>query len=379
MRFIHTADWHLGRIFHGMHLTDDQAYILENLELILKEEKPDAYIISGDIYDRSVPPPEAVELLNSHLEKVIDHLKIPVIMIAGNHDGAERLDFGSSMMKGAGLHINGVFRGDMAPVIFEDKHGPVFFHPIPYADPERMRPALNYDEPLTHNSGLALYTEKVRAFVPEGMRSVSIAHAFVNGGSSCESERPLTIGGAGAVNVSAFSGFCYTALGHLHEPQNISSTIRYSGSLMKYSISEYNHRKSVTIVEIDRAGNAKTGEIPLVPRRDLRILKGTLREIINNDDTLSREDYIAVQLTDREAVYDAMNRLRSVYPNIIHLERTGFSHSEEEFPGSKGISLSDRDLFSSFYLSVTGSEPGEREKGIISSVLEERIKSEGII
>lgn len=376
MRFIHTADWHLGRIFHGMHLTDDQAYILESLELLLKEEKPDTYIISGDIYDRSVPPPEAVELLSSHLERVTRDLKIPVIMIAGNHDGAERLDFCSGMMRGAGLHITGLFRGDVTPVILEDEHGPVYFYPIPYADPERMKPALDTDENLTHNSGITHYTDMIRGVLPAGIRSVAVAHAFVSGGACSESERPLSIGGAGAVNSSAFSGFCYTALGHLHAPQNISETIRYSGSLMKYSISEADHLKSVTVVEINSNGEVKTDTATLTPRRDLRIVKGKLRDILEGNDPLNKEDYVAVQLTDREAVYDAMSRLRNVYPNIIHLERTDFSPAGERSPGCTGLKHSDMELFSSFYLNVTGSKPDERELGLITSVLEERAKTE---
>ena len=375
MRFIHTADWHLGRIFHGMHLTDDQSYILENLELLLKDEKPDAYIISGDIYDRSVPPPEAVELLSSHLGRVTRDLKIPVIMIAGNHDGAERLDFCSAMMSGAGLYISGIIRGTIAPVVLTDEHGDVHFYPIPYADPERMKPALESEETLTHNTGITLYTDMIRASLPVNARCVAVAHAFVNGGSSSESERPLSIGGAGAVSASAFSGFCYTALGHLHAPQNISDRIRYSGSLMKYSISEAEHCKSAAIVEIDRDGSVKSSTFALTPRRDLRIVKGTLKEILEADDPLNRDDYVAVKLTDRDAVYDAMNRLRGIYPNIIHLERTEFNNSGNDLPGCTGLRHSDMDLFSSFYLNVTGNEADEKELGIISRVLEERVKA----
>jgi len=376
MRFIHTADWHLGRIFHGMHLTDDQSYILANLELLLKDEKPDAYIISGDIYDRSVPPPESVKLLSSHLDYVVRGLKIPVIMIAGNHDGAERLDFCSNMMKGSGLNISGIFSGAVAPVILEDEHGPVYFYPVPYADPERMKPALQADEVVSHNSCITFYTDMILAAKPSGVRSVAVAHAFVSGGTSSESERPLSIGGAGVVGASAFSGFCYTALGHLHAPQNISDTIRYSGSLMKYSLSEESHNKSVTLVEIDRTGNVKTGEIALIPRRDLRIVEGSFKEILGADDPLNREDYVAVKLTDREAVYDVMNRLRSVYPNIIHLERTEFSTSGELAVGRAGLKHSDMDLFTSFYLNVTGNEPDENEMAIVGSILEERVKAE---
>lgn len=377
MRFIHTADWHLGRIFHGMHLTEDQGYILESLELLLKEEKADAFIISGDIYDRSVPPPEAVELLDRHLERVIRDLKIPVIMIAGNHDGAERLDFCSAMMKGAGLYIRGIFRGGFEPVILHDEDGPVYFCPIPYADPERMRPALGSDESLTHNAGISIYTDVIRSSIPAGCRSVAVAHAFVNGGTSSESERPLSIGGAGAVAQSAFSGFSYTALGHLHAPQEISATVRYSGSLMKYSISEADHRKSVSMVEIDGAGGIKVEAIPLSPRRDLRVVTGTLKEILAGDDPMSREDYVAVRLTDRDAVFDAMNRLRHVYPNIIHLERTGYAPQTEERTAGRGLRHTDMELFASFYRSVTGEDAGERELAVMGSVLDERERGTG--
>lgn len=373
MRFIHTADWHLGRIFHGMHFTSDQAYLLQSLELLLKEVKPHAYVISGDIYDRSVPPPEAVELLSSHLERVTRDLGIPVIMIAGNHDGAERLNFCSGMMSLSGLHISGIFRSSITPVIINDEHGPVYFYPIPYADPERMRPILGAEDPVTHNSGLTLCTGAIRGALPDGVRSVAVAHAFVAGGDSSESERPLSIGGAGAVAPSVFSGFSYTALGHLHGPQSISGTVRYSGSLMKYSISESEHNKSVTLVEIDSWGGVTAEALPVPPRHDLRIVEGTLKEILAGRDPLSREDYVAVKLTDREAVFDAMNRLREVYPNIIHLERVEFKKCPGDLRGVTGLKHSDIELFSSFYKNVTGEDPQEDQLGIIRGVLAENM------
>ncbi len=376
MRFIHTADWHLGRIFHGMHLTDDQGYILEQLELLLKDVRPDALVISGDIYDRSVPPPEAVELLGLHLERVTRDLKIPVIMIAGNHDGAERIDFCSGMMQSAGLHVRGIFRGDVSPVILTDEHGPVYFYPIPYADPERMKPALGAEDNISHNDGISICTEMIHASRPAGVRCVAVAHAFVNGGRTSESERPLSIGGAGAVSAAAFSGFSYTALGHLHAPQEINNAVRYSGSLMKYSISEADHNKSVTMVDIDRDGTVKSSEINLTPKRDLRIVTGTLKEILSGKDPLNSEDYVAVRLTDRDAVYDAMNRLREVYPNIIHLERTGFSPADTENRAASRRGESDMERFTLFYTCVTGEDPGDRELEIIGSVLDESIRSE---
>lgn len=376
MRFIHTADWHLGRIFHGMHLTDDQGYILEQLELLLKDVRPDALVISGDIYDRSVPPPEAVELLGSHLERVTRDLKVPVIMIAGNHDGAERIDFCSGMMESSGLHVRGIFRGDVSPVILTDEHGPVYFYPIPYADPERMKPALGAEDNISHNDGISICTEMIHASRPAGARCVAVAHAFVNGGRTSESERPLSIGGAGAVSAAAFSGFSYTALGHLHAPQKISDSISYAGSLMKYSISEADHNKSVTMVDIERDGTVKSCEIHLTPKRDLRIVTGTLKEILSGKNPMNREDYVAVRLTDKDAVYDAMNRLREIYPNIIHLERTAFSSEDTDSSNAARRSESDMDLFTSFYISVTGEEPEPDELELIGSVLNESIRVE---
>ncbi len=377
MRFIHTADWHLGRIFHGMHLTEDQSRILAGIELLLGDEKPDAYVISGDIYDRAVPPTEAVELLSSHLEKVTRDLKVPVIIIAGNHDGAERLDFCSGMMSGSGLHISGIFRSGIPPVVIEDSHGPVYFYPVPYADPERMKLTLGEENTVTHNSGIAICIERIRASHPSGKRAVAMAHAFVNGGSASDSERPLSVGGAGIVDSSLFSGFCYTALGHLHGAQSINGTVRYSGSIMKYSISEACHKKSVSLVEIDREGNSSVEEIPLSAKRDLRIVEGTLGEILKGNDPCSREDYVAVKLTDREAVYDAMNRLREVYPNIIHMERTGFSPSDEKPRGERKLMLSELELFSSFYSSVTEDELSPEQGAFMRDIIEDSLKEEG--
>ncbi len=376
MRFLHTADWHLGRIFHGMHLTGDQSYILETIEEIIKDEAIEAYIIAGDIYDRAVPPPEAVELLGQHLEIVAGELKIPVIMIAGNHDSAERLNFCSGIMRNSNLFIYGNPVAKTQEVILEDKHGPVRFFPFPYGDPERFRELYEVSESITHESAYRFMMESLNSLFPKKCREVAITHAFISGGQSSDSERPLVIGSAGNVSADLFNRFNYTALGHLHSPQSINSTLRYSGSIMKYSIAEANHSKSVSVVEINDTGDVKITEIPLRPKKDLRIITGSFKEIMERSDSGSREDYVVVRLTDVLGLYEPMNRLRERYPNIIHLERVNSSVAQNSVFSAGREKKDDLELFLQFYKVVTERDVAPAAMDVISDAIKSVVEAE---
>ena len=233
MRFIHTSDWHLGKVLHQHSLLEDQQHALEQLFQILVDQRPDALVIAGDVFDRSVPPADAVRVLDDFLARVSLDLALPVVMIAGNHDGAERLGFGARLMAERRLCIAGPMRSELPTLTLHDAHGPVVFFPLPYADPAAIQLTHPYDEPRTHQRATEALVAHALQQKPAGARSVCVAHAFVYGGSESESERPLTLGGTGLVDHTVFDGFDYVALGHLHRPQSVGrAAVRYCGSLL---------------------------------------------------------------------------------------------------------------------------------------------------
>ncbi len=380
MRFVHTADWHLGRLFHGVHLTDDQAYVLDELVRLAASEKADALIVAGDVYDRAVPPPEAVSLLDEVVSRLVLDLRIPVVIIAGNHDGPDRLAFGSRILAERGLHVLGTPTAPPAPIRFTDRHGVVEVFAAPFADPATYRSCLGRDDLHEHDAALGAWLELARRAVNPLARTVLVGHAFVRGGAESESERPLSVGGAGAVDVARLAGFAYVALGHLHRPQALceDGSIAYSGSLLKYSFSEEDHAKSVSVVEIDGRGHAKVEHVALAPRRDVRTLEGHLAELLQGrvadgrPVTGSREDYFRVRLLDAGPLLDPMGKLRAVYPNVLTLERP-----ELEGAGPAGAAsaahqhrkLGDLELFEAFVHEVAGAELASEERELLVDLL----------
>jgi DNA repair protein SbcD/Mre11 len=372
MKLIHTADWHLGRILFGLHLTADQDHVLNQFVDIVRETAPDAVIVAGDIYDRAVPPIDAVQLLNRVLSAIVDDLGVPMILIAGNHDSPERLAFGSALLKKKNLFISGPVETDPEPVILEDGHGPVAICPIPYAEPSRVRESLGDKTIVDHETALASQLARARSRLPEGCRSVAVAHAFVTGGEKTESERPLMIGGSGHVDASIFEGFHYTVLGHLHRPQStVGGKVRYSGSLLKYSFSEAGHSKSVDLVEIDRLGEATVKPISLTPRRDLRCISGLLDDLLaGGGEDPGSEDYLMVTIEDRGPRIDAMGKLRTVYPNVLHIVRDRAAEDDEPtLSAGERLDRSTEELFGAFFEEVTGNTLTEAEREEFFSAL----------
>ena len=324
MRFLHTADWHLGKLLHGVHLTDDQRVLLDQLINVAADAEPDLVIVAGDVYDRSVPPADAVKLLDDVLSRIVLDLGIPVVAIAGNHDSPDRLDFGSTLLQRQQLYVYSKLRADPGRLTLEDEHGPVHVVGLPYAEPSRARNVFEDPSIKTHDGVLAAQAKSARAALPDGDRSIAVGHVFTQGGELADSERPLAVGGAETVHTSRFDGFDYVALGHLHRRQKVRDPrIQYAGSLMKYSFNEVHHDKSAHLVEMDATGDCTIERVPLMPQRDLRRLEGPLSEILNGPAAdEDPEDYLWVTLTDEGPVVDAMSRIRAVYPNALHVERT---------------------------------------------------------
>lgn len=373
MRFIHTSDWHLGRLFHGVHLTEDQAYVLDEFVDLVRDSKVDAVVIAGDIYDRAVPPPEAVSLLDDVISRIAVGLKTPVLMIAGNHDSPERIAFGSRVLSQRKVHVVGTLTPEIDSVVLNDEDGPVYFYLIPYAEPAVVRERFDDDSALDHSAGMNVVMDRVRSVHPQGARSVAIAHAFVAGGEESESERPLSVGGSGSVDAKTFAGFNYVALGHLHRPQTAGAeNVTYSGSLMKYSFSESDHKKRVHIVELDSCGAAKVEAISLSPRRDVRRMEGTIGALLNGmSSSGNREDYLEITLLDKGAILDPIGKLRSVYPNLLHLRRPDLQGAcSSASAKADHRRVSDFDLFRSFFNEVTGDEILDEQAAAYKLVIE---------
>ncbi|ENY6469926.1 exonuclease SbcCD subunit D [Vibrio parahaemolyticus] len=373
MKFIHTSDWHLGRQFHNVSLLEDQQAVLEQLIQYIENNPVDAVIVAGDVYDRSVPPTIAIELLNRVVKRICGELNTPMILISGNHDGAERLGFGSEQMKRSGLHIISNFEDMLTPVVIETKAaGHVAFYGMPYNDPEQVR--YIYKEPVsTHDEAHKLLAEKITEQFQSEHRNILISHCFVDGAIESESERPLSIGGSDRVSHEHFLNFDYVALGHLHQPQEKGEEyIRYSGSLMKYSFGEQNQKKGFTLVEIGKDGFIGAEHIELTAPHEMRIVEGELEQILEWGKTDPKnEDYLLVRLMDKHAILNPMEKLRTVYPNVLHLEKPGMLIGVEQEMAQAKLARSEIDMFKDFFAEAQDSELSNEQEQAISNIIKQ--------
>ena len=321
MRLLHTSDWHLGRAFHRVGLLDAQAAVVDHLVSVVRSERVDAVVVAGDVYDRALPPVDAVALCDEALTR-LSAAGASVVVLAGNHDSAARLRFGSRLLERAGVHLRADPARAADPVLLADEHGPVAVYPVPYLDPVVAAGVVGAAE-RTHRSVLSTVLDAVRADLarrPAGTRSVVSAHAFVTGGAASESERDVGVGGLGDVPVGLFGGVDYVALGHLHGPQRLAHAVRYSGSPLPYSFSESSHRKCSWLVELGPRGLGHVEAVPVPQPRALALLEGTLPELLA-DPALSRHeaDLVSVTLHDAVRPDDAIRRLQSRFPGAVVL------------------------------------------------------------
>ncbi|BBP43264.1 exonuclease SbcCD subunit D [Thiosulfativibrio zosterae] len=369
LKIIHTADWHLGRVLHNQSLLADQAVVLEQILTYIKDHQVDALLVAGDIYDRSIPPAEAIKLLNGFINQLA-LINVPIIMITGNHDGAERLSFASQQLQAAGVHILGNLNQVTVPVVLQKADVTVKVYGIPYADPESVRDAFGcevkgYDEAHT------FLVEQVKAVYEHNANNLLMSHCFVDGCETSESEKTLSIGGSDRVSFEPMMDFNYVALGHLHSPQQRGADhIRYSGSLLKYSFSEHQQKKGVTLLEFDEKGLVKHQHLTLKPQKEVRVLEGLLEEVIAQGKTdPHKEDYIMVRLTDQTALLDPMGKLRVVYPNILHLEKTLLTQAMGKTPNRDALKRGAEHMIQDFFKQVTGHEMTPEQLTIIEATL----------
>lgn len=389
MRFLHTADWHLGRIFYGQYLTDDQAHVLENQFFsILKDEKIDGILLAGDVFDRAVPPIEAIELWDSIITRLAMDYKVPLFVVSGNHDGAERLEVGRSMLSRSGIHIWGSPHHALQPFEFEGVDGKVDICPMPFSEPRRVGDALGFVTPSLE-SGLNLHnydqmyqawSNHLRNQVPKGMRSIAISHAFVMGGDVGGSERTLSIGGSEQVSPQVFKDFHYIALGHLHGPQRMGADyIRYSGSPLKYSFDEHTQKKSFTIVDMNTKGQVDVSTIPVDAKRDVVILEGYFEDLLNNKELQAKhkDDYVQARLLDTMPIMDGMAKLRQVYHRCMTIDLVGrVATPMADMDEAVFKELNERELFNQFAETVWKEPLTEREQQYINSVWDRILKED---
>ena len=376
MRFIHTADWHLGKNLKGISLLDEQNFLLNGEFLKLADDwKPDAIIIAGDIYDRGVPPIDAVDLFDEIIFKLSEK-KIPLLCISGNHDNSSRLNFASRLLTQAKFFITTKITENPAPIILEDKFGEIYFSLIPYfpfAEFRETFSAENFDENFDINAANKFYIAQCRKKIPANKRSVAVAHLFASGGITSESERKFA-GGEENISAENFSAYNYTALGHLHKPQNMKKTnfvVRYSGSPLKYSFDEVKHDKGVTLVEIDGEGNVSYEHQKLSPKKDLKVVEGKVEELQNFSRT---EDYIFANLTDKKYVLNAVDKLRnSAFPNILGINFTNLERGSENFTHKDKFqnNASPLEDFAEFYKETVGEDLSAENKKIMQDFLTE--------
>ncbi len=373
MKLIHLSDLHLGKNVNGYSMLEDQRYILATILQVIEAEKPDGVIIAGDVYDKSVPSAEAVELLDDFLVK-LSRANTQVFVISGNHDSPERLAFGNRLIEASGIHLSPVYDGTVTPFVLQDEYGEVGIYMLPFIKPVHVRRYYPEEE-------ITSYTDALRAAIahmdidPE-RRNVLISHQFVTGAMRSDSEE-ISVGGSDNVDASVFEPFDYTALGHIHGPQNIGSkkNIRYCGTPLKYSFSEANHKKSVTVVELKEKGTLNVRTVPLVPKHDMVKIKGTYEELTRKDfydGTSLRTDYVHAVLTDEEDIPDAMLKLKVIYTNLMTLEYDN-RRTRTQAKQLEGADVENKpplQLFEDLYVMQNGTGFSEEQKILLQGMIE---------
>ena len=389
MKLIHTADLHIGKSVCEHSMLDEQRFILANILEVVATEKPDALLIAGDVYDKSVPSAEAVAVLDEFLVQ-LSKTGTKVFVLSGNHDSAERIAFGGRIMADRGVYMSPVYSGAFTPVTLKDELGEVDVWMLPFVRPATVRACLEGDD---DRAQVTDYTSATRMAIAQmkfadGRRNVLLAHQFVTGAERSDSEE--SVGGLDNVDASVFEGFDYVALGHIHKPQNVAkdaagvARVRYSGTPLKYSLSEKDHKKSLTVVEL--GGKTQSGladisvrEIPLKPAHDVREIRGTFAELVSPEyqrkqvaEGLKLDDYVYVKLTDENDVPDAALKLRGIYPNVMMLDY------DNERTRNQRITVGDTkveqrtpmELFGEFFTDMTKRELNEEESKFVQDIIE---------
>lgn len=372
MKLFHLSDLHIGKRVNEFSMIEDQKYILTQILYVADQEKPDGILISGDVYDRTIPTAEAVQVFDAFLTRLSEQ-KIPAFIISGNHDSAERLAFGSSLMGKSGIYFSKVYDGTVEKIPMQDAYGTVWIYLLPFLRPSTIRHALPERAEEVQSAADAVRIALEQTKIDEKERNVLLAHQFVTGAKRCDAEE-LQVGDVDQIPAELFASFEYVALGHIHSPQKVGrETVRYCGSPLKYSFSEAGQEKSITIVELKEKGTVELRTIPLKPLHDLRKIRGTYLEVTAKTfyENSDRTDYLMVTLTDEEDVPDGMAKLRTIYPNLMRLEYDNKrTRSNAEVTAAERIEeKSELELFQEFYELQNNQSMTEQQKAFVKALL----------
>ena len=384
MKILHTADLHIGKNVNGFSMIEEQRHVLGQICDVARQQKPDAVLIAGDVYDKSVPSAEAVQLFDEFLTKLTESIASDahIFIVSGNHDSPERIAFGAEIMRRQNIHLSPVYKGTVKPVIISDKDGPVAFYMLPFIKPVLVRHFFENEEINSYTDAMRLAIAKMN--IDKSIRNVLICHQFVTNAVRSESEETI-VGGLDNVDAQVFADFDYVALGHLHRPQSCERpTIRYSGSPLKYSFSEVNDKKTITIADIDANGSVEFNFIPTSPLHDWVDLRGTYNELTAlqyyDSKPELRESYVRVTLTDENDIPDAINKLRTIYHNIMEVLY------DNKRTRTKSIVVNDIDatkqktpteLFAEFYEMQNGESSLTAEQQSFIDEIMERVQNRG--
>ena len=372
MKLFHLSDLHLGKRVYEYSMLEDQAFILLRILNLIDEEKPDGVLIAGDVYDKSVPSAEAVQLFDRFLSDLAER-NLPVFVISGNHDSPERIAFGSSIMGKTGIHMSPVYNSRIEPITLRDDYGDVNVYLLPFIKPAHVRRFCEDAEITSYTDAVAYAVDRMN--IDADKRNVLVTHQFVTGALRSESEE-ISVGGSDNVDASVFVSFDYVALGHIHSPQNCGKdTIRYCGTPLKYSFSEAKDQKSVTVIELREKGSVSYRTLELIPRRDLVELKGTYAELMAKsfyENTTWQEDYTHITLTDEEDIPDAVGKLRSVYRHLMKLDYDNKrTRSNAVISGDNDVETkSPFELFAAFYELQNNQPMSEEQSAFIRELIE---------
>lgn len=372
MKILHISDLHIGKKVKEFSMLEDQEYILKQILEIAEQENVDGVILAGDLYDKPVPSVDAVRMLDQFLTYLADQ-GILVFGISGNHDSAERLSFGAQLMRSRGIYLESVYHGKTEKICFEDAFGTVNLYLLPFLKPAVVRHALKRDDIGSYQDAVCAALEQIDLNLSE--RNILVAHQFVTGAKTCESEE-LAIGGLDQIDSTLFDAFDYVALGHIHSPQKIGrETVRYCGTPLKYSFSEVSQQKSVTVVTLEEKGTVQIEKRPLIPLRDMRKIKGsylqvTEREFCKNQNT---QDYVQITLTDENDVVDGMQKLRIIYPNLMELLYDNRrSREDQTIDAADAIEeKTELELFEEFFEKQNNQMMGEQQRKFVEQMLQD--------
>ena len=371
MKLIHLSDLHIGKRVNEFSMLEDQRAILSQILAAVKREQADGVLVAGDIYDKPVPPAEAVQMFDEFLTRLAE-LETPVFVISGNHDSAERVAFGARLMSGRGVYVSPVYDGNVTGITMKDKYGEVVVYLLPFVKPALVRHVFEDEDPGSYQDAVRIAVDHIA--VDQNKRNVLVAHQFVTGAFRCDSEEVL-VGGLDNVDVSVFDAFDYVALGHIHSPQHVGrETVRYCGTPLKYSFSEAEQEKSMTVVELGEKGRVEIKTLPFKPLRDMRRIRGTYLEVTALDfykDT-NQEDYVQMTLTDEEDVPDGMQKLRVIYPNLMKLEYDNRRTRESrEVTGACEVEhRSELELFEEFYELQNNQPVSEKQREFVERMIQ---------